>query len=88
MGLSWCLACLQKAAQEEEGGGAGPSGSTAAAEGQGQQPAAAAEKKQRVLRTYGQIKAKADPVTSAEAPMPSEGLLRLIAGSKKGRQKA
>ena len=38
----------------------------------------------KVLRTYGQRKAKADPVTDAAAPRLSSGLLRLIAGKQGG----
>ena len=37
----------------------------------------------RVLRTYGQRQAKADPVNDADAPMLSRGLLEMIAGKKK-----
>lgn len=36
----------------------------------------------RVLRTYGQRRAKADPATDAAAPVLSSGLLKLIAGKK------
>lgn len=36
----------------------------------------------KVLRTYGQRRAKADPVTDVAAPTLSSGLLRLIAGKK------
>ena len=38
----------------------------------------------RVMRTYGQRRPKADPVTDAAAPKLSSGLLKLIAGSKRG----
>jgi hypothetical protein len=38
----------------------------------------------KVLRTYGQRKPKADPVTDASAPMLSSGLLQLIAGKPRG----
>lgn len=37
----------------------------------------------RVLRTYGQRQAKADPVNDVDAPMLSRGLLEMIAGKKK-----
>ena len=43
------------------------------------------------MRRYGQRKAKPDSVTDAEAPVLSEGVLRLIAGKKgaaAGRQAA
>lgn len=36
----------------------------------------------KVLRTYGQRRAKADPVTDAAAPTLSSGLLKLIAGKR------
>ena len=38
----------------------------------------------KVLRTYGQRRAKADPVTDADAPMLSPSLLKLIAGERGG----
>jgi ESF2/ABP1 family protein len=37
----------------------------------------------RILRTYGQRKAKADPVTDAAAPALSRGVLEMIAGKRK-----
>ena len=38
----------------------------------------------KVLRTYGQRRPKADPVTDAAAPKLSSGLLKLIAGQQNG----
>jgi hypothetical protein len=37
-----------------------------------------------VLRTYGQRKAKLDPVTDADAPVVSARMLRLVAGEQRG----
>ncbi|KAK9816728.1 hypothetical protein WJX72_004286 [[Myrmecia] bisecta] len=53
-----------------------------AAEGSGPQPAAAAAAEPRIMRAYGQRKAKLDPVTDDQAPMLSADVLSLIAGKK------
>ena len=70
----------------EEGAGgkeaSGGSGDAAAA-------GPAAEGGARVMRTYGQRKAKADPVNDADAPVMSQGVLEMIAGrSGKGKGKS
>ncbi|KAL4420731.1 hypothetical protein ABPG75_010387 [Micractinium tetrahymenae] len=49
---------------------------------QQREQAGGAEGGVKVLRSYGQRRAKADPVTDAAAPTLSSGLLKLIAGRK------
>ena len=84
-----------KAAKQRQGGGGGGGGGTQQPKQQQQQQqrgkgdaGGAAEGQEaggvKVLRTYGQRRPKADPVTDAAAPTLSKGLLQLIAG-KKGR---
>jgi hypothetical protein len=68
---------LQQQKEGEKDGGA--------AAGSGEAGSAAAEEapaQRRVLRTYGQKRARVDPA-SADAPMMDPGVLALIAGKKK-----
>lgn len=79
-----------KAAKQRQGGGGGKGGDAQPPKQQQQQQrgeaGGAAEGEApggvKVLRTYGQRRPKADPVTDAAAPTLSKGLLQLIAGKK------